>query len=97
MSNFNTKLIELLELIAGSIEARPNKRVIQLFEELKQINSQKIEKHQLNSLHDHDKELVTKVLEEVRELGLKYNIEDLNGVFISYKALQEIQNEVEDE
>lgn len=49
----------------------------------------------LHSLKDHDRELVKEVCEKIKELGLKHNIEDLNGVFISYKALQEIQKEYE--
>ncbi len=46
-------------------------------------------------LKTHDRELVKEVCEKIKELGLKHNIEDLNGVFISYKALQEIQKEYE--
>lgn len=47
------------------------------------------------SIKSHDRELVKEVCEKIKELGLKHNIEDLNGVFISYKALQEIQKEYE--
>ena len=49
----------------------------------------------LIDIKDHDRELVKEVCEKIKELGLKHNIEDLNGVFISYKALQEIQKEYE--
>lgn len=47
------------------------------------------------NLKQHDRELVKEVCEKIKELGLKHNIEDLNGVFISYKALQEIQKDFE--
>ena len=49
----------------------------------------------LYDIKTHDRELVKEVCEKIKELGLKHNIEDLNGVFISYKALQEIQKEYE--
>lgn len=49
----------------------------------------------LIDIKTHDRELVKEVCEKIKELGLKHNIEDLNGVFISYKALQEIQKEYE--
>ena len=47
----------------------------------------------LHSIKAHDRELVKEVCEKIREIGLQYNIEDLRGVFISYKALEEIQKE----
>lgn len=47
----------------------------------------------LNDIHNHDQELVREVCGKIKELGLKHNIEDLSGVFISYKALQEIERE----
>lgn len=58
----------------------------------------KCERYRHNScpiIQTHDRELVKEVCEKIKELGLKHNIEDLNGVFISYKALQEIQKEYE--
>lgn len=45
----------------------------------------------------HDRELVRQVCEIIREIGLQYNIEDLSGVFISYKALDQIQKDLENE
>lgn len=49
----------------------------------------------LIDIKDHDRELVRQVCETIREIGLQYNIEDLSGVFISYKALDQIQKEFE--
>lgn len=43
----------------------------------------------------YNRELVKEVCEKIREIGLQYNIEDLSGVFISYKALDQIQKEYE--
>ena len=49
----------------------------------------------LIDIKTHDRELVKEVCEIIREIGLQYNIEDLSGVFISYKALDQIQKEYE--
>ena len=51
--------------------------------------------HLKAQIHKEKQEIVNEVCESIRELGLKHNLEDLNGVFISYKALQEIQKEYE--
>ena len=49
----------------------------------------------LQLIKTHDRELVRQVCKIIREIGLQYNIEDLSGVFISYKALDQIQKDIE--
>ena len=77
MNEFNTKLIELLERIAGSIQCQPDERVIELFKELKEMNEQEIKQEQaikpflqscpLKSLKTHDRELVKEVCEKIED------------------------------
>ena len=54
MNEFNTKLIELLERIAGSIQCQPDERVIELFKELKELNKQEIEQYNSRPIEDLD-------------------------------------------
>lgn len=54
MNEFNTKLIELLERIAGSIQCQPDERVIELFKELKEMNEQEIEQDNSQPIEDLD-------------------------------------------
>lgn len=54
MNEFNTKLIELLERIAGSIQCQPDERVIELFKELKEMNEQEIKQDNSRPLEDLD-------------------------------------------
>lgn len=55
MSDFDTKLIELLEIICEYIPAnKPDERAVQLFNELKEINKQEIEQEEQTSIDELD-------------------------------------------
>ena len=96
--NLKTTTIEQeysnLRDLQNSIESIANDLDYRLDEIERYIETNK-EEHEIEDIKTHDRELVRQVCETIRELGLKHNIEDLNGFFISCKALQEIQKEFE--
>lgn len=92
MNEFDTKLIELLEVICEYIPAnKPDERVIRLFNELKELNQQEIEIQEqtpIQSIKDHDRELVRQVCEKI----IKF-INELAWQDVKYDAFQSTMGE----
>ena len=82
MSDFDTKLIELLEIICEYIPAnKPDERAVQLFNELKEMNKQEIEQEEQTSIDELDLSVRSKNL--LLRGGVK-TIGDLENATMDY-------------